>query len=137
MPIKAGSLDRRVTLLRRISDLDASGGPDERWDEWQTVWAGKRDLSGREFIAAQQVNAEITTEFVIRHLAGVTPEMRLQEGDLEYDILSIGEIGLGEGLRLQAAARAGDVVPWPPPPALRLEDGGFLVLNSGGRIVLQ
>ena len=46
-------------------------------------------VSGREFIAFKQINAEISTKVNIRYLAGVTTEMRVLFKDRTFEINSI------------------------------------------------
>lgn len=102
--MRAGGLDRRVTIQQRTLGQSASGAATETWADFATVWAGKRDLKGREFFDAQKENAEISTEFRLRWRSDVTAEMRLQLDGLTYDIVSIAELARREGLLILATA---------------------------------
>ncbi|WP_374374500.1 phage head closure protein [Dongia sp.] len=105
--IKAGELDRRVTLLRPVIGRDGAGGPVTSWQNAGRVWAKVKDISGREYFAAAQVNAEITTTFLIRYRADITPDMRIRYRDRDYDIVAVPEVGnRNEGLQIMAKARA-------------------------------
>jgi SPP1 family predicted phage head-tail adaptor len=70
--VKAGTLDRRVTLQRQFSTRDAYGGETISWIDVATVWASVSAISGREFLQSQQIEGETTYKVVIRWLAGIT-----------------------------------------------------------------
>jgi SPP1 family predicted phage head-tail adaptor len=54
-----------------------------------TVWAQLRPLSGRESFIAQQVNADVTHEIIIRYYSGLTPKHRILFGTRQFDIISV------------------------------------------------
>lgn len=88
--VRAGELRRRVTIQQNNgTTTDSEGIPIENWVDVVTVWARVRDLSGREYFAARQVQAEVTTEITIRYRAGLTTKMRAKYGTRIFDILSI------------------------------------------------
>jgi SPP1 family predicted phage head-tail adaptor len=110
--MKAGPMDRRVTILVYSKSRDAAGGPVETWTEGDTVWAQKVDQTGREFQAAAQTNAQMTTRFWLRWRPDITAKDRLRligEGgaaDVEYDITQPPrEVGRREGLEITAQGR--------------------------------
>jgi SPP1 family predicted phage head-tail adaptor len=104
--MRAGRLDRRIELRHRTTTrTEASGQTVEAWPvEYATVWAEKFDLRGREYFAAQQVTAEVTTRFRIRHRGDVLMTDRIACEGLSYNINSIAEIGRREGLEILATA---------------------------------
>lgn len=99
-------LDRRVDILTVSTGVDAMGGVTYTTAVLATVWAEKRDLRGREFFAANAVNAEVETVFRIRYRDDVTPENLISFDGSEFDIVSVAEIGRKEGLEIMATARA-------------------------------
>lgn len=107
MGMQAGKLDRRIQLLTVSEEVDASGGPKEVVTPYgPKIWARAYDLTGREFIAAQQINAEITTKFTVRFRSDITTRMRVQWRDRQYDIVAIPEVGSrDDGLDILARAR--------------------------------
>lgn len=107
--MRAGPLDRRIVIKAPVTTSDAMGGPVVTYTTLATVWAEKKDTGGREFMAAQQVNAEVTTQFRIRYRSDVTPEHRVTCDGLDYDILYVNELGRRDGLMLMARARAESV----------------------------
>ena len=89
---KAGLLRHRVTIQNFTSTQDPVTGEvlPSAWTDWATaVAAAIEPLSGREFIAAQQVSSELTTRITIRARAGVVPVMRIVHGTTVYDIKGI------------------------------------------------
>jgi len=87
--------------------VDAMGGPTETASTLATVWASKRDLSGKEWFAAQQINTEITTVFTIRYRSDVTLKHSILYGSTTYNIHAIKELGREEGLEIMAGALNG------------------------------
>ena len=100
----AGKLDRQVTLRTRILTRNNQGEEVVSYTDLATVWGQKIDLIGREYFAAQQVNAEVTTRFRIRWRSDVGVLHRLVCGGVEYDILQASEIGRREVLELLTKA---------------------------------
>lgn len=107
--ISAGELDRRVQF-RRKSLADNGLAQGEVWRDFGArVWARKRDVSDSERMRAAEVQAMLTTRFVVRwscFAAGITPKDRLVCEGREFDITGIKEIGRRAFLEISAAARA-------------------------------
>lgn len=107
--MKAGRLDRRVTIMRASTSTNAFNEKEPEWLDIATVWASKEDISDGERICAQEVSAEITTRFQIRHssaVADVNPKDRVRCEGRVYDIFSVKEIPYRAGLEITATARA-------------------------------
>lgn len=100
----AGRLDRRVTLQRPVEIQDSAGAVTLSWITDVTVWAGRRDIRAREFIAADTTIADTEAVFTIRWHSAVRVRWRLLENDRSYDITGIAEIGRREGLELRCVA---------------------------------
>ncbi|MCK9497108.1 MAG: phage head closure protein [Dehalococcoidia bacterium] len=102
--MRAGRLDRRITLQRFTATQDAYGEPIETWADYVTVWARVEPLRGRERFEAQREHAEVDTRFHLRYRDDLTVEDRITyEGDL-YDIEAILETGRHEGLEILGRA---------------------------------
>ena len=87
--MRIGKLRHRVILQEYISSKDSFGAEVETWSDIATVWASIEPLSGREYFAAQQINAEVSAKITIRYRASVKPTMRvLFEGRI-FEILSV------------------------------------------------
>jgi len=85
----AGRLRHRVTVERRSEALDEFGQRVDVWTEIATAWAKVRPLSGREYLAASGVRAEITHEITMRYPIDVKPKDRVYFGTRLFDIDSV------------------------------------------------
>jgi SPP1 family predicted phage head-tail adaptor len=103
--MRAGSLDRRVTILRRALTRNAYGEQEETYSTLDTVWAQKLDVAGREFLAARGTMAENSTRFRLRYRSDLVLTDRLSYNSVEYDIQQIAELGRQDGLEIIAVAR--------------------------------
>ena len=100
-----GRLDRRITIQSLTQTQGKYGELLDTWSDFATVWANKNEDGGREFAAARQVNAEISTQFQIRYLEGLSAKMRILCDGRYYDIDRISEVGRRERLNIFAKAR--------------------------------
>ena len=76
--MRAGDLRHRLTIQKPDKVKDPlSGELVDGWIDVTTVWGSVEDLAGKEFFAAQQVNAEITTQVIIRYQKGIKAIMRI------------------------------------------------------------
>jgi SPP1 family predicted phage head-tail adaptor len=106
--MRAGSLDRRVTIQRKTVTQSSSGDPVETWDDVATVWAQVLPDRGGERFARRQLVGSAVVLFRMRYLSGVTVLDRLSYGDKLWDIVDVRETGRREGLDIDATARADD-----------------------------
>src|SRR3970282_1169961 len=89
MALLAGTLARhRIAIEEATEAQDGYGAAIPTWGMLATVWAEKKDLSGRELFQAQQVNAQTTTQFTIRHRGDVTAKMRVKHDGIYYNVES-------------------------------------------------
>jgi SPP1 family predicted phage head-tail adaptor len=86
---------------------DSYGGPVYTWSDYVTVWAEEWPLKGRDIIAAQSVNSEITTRFVTRYIPGITGSMRIVYKSQYYDIIGDPINTEGQDRELQIMAKRG------------------------------
>lgn len=82
-------LDKRVTILRQTDETDSYNQPLDEYNPVCTVWAAIEPLQGREYFAAMQVNAEVTTRIRIRYRDGIDRTMIIRHGDHEFEILYV------------------------------------------------
>lgn len=87
--MRIGELRHRVTLQRKEITEDALKQQSEVWTDIATVWARIEPLSGREYFAARQENAEVTAKITIRYRKDVTPDMRAVSEGRVFDVLSV------------------------------------------------
>lgn len=106
--IRAGDLDRRVTILRAGVVDDGFASTDTPPIEIGRRSAAKVDVSDRERFAAGQQGAAITTRFRMRSdslTRTITTADLLAEGDATYTISAVKEIGRREGVEISAARK--------------------------------
>lgn len=90
----APRLRHRIDIEAFTIDLDSEGVQVESWDSIRDsgealIPAEIVPLSGREFIAAQTVQANVTTRITIRWRAGIEPSMRVIHGVDVYNIKAV------------------------------------------------
>ncbi len=70
--LRAGQLNRRITLQAPVTTLDAYGVPTPGWTDVVTVWADIQPLTGRELISADRMASVITHQITVRHSSQLT-----------------------------------------------------------------
>ena len=102
-----GRLNRRIVIREKSVSRDAYGAEVITWDTVATVWAAVLPVRGREYVAMREAQADITTRFLIRYRAGITPAMQIQFGGANYGIVEVINPGdARETLELMARAEA-------------------------------
>lgn len=108
--LMAGDLDRRVQFRRARLIDDRLQDREVFKDHGTPISAKKTDASDGERVRAMQVQATITTRFVVRwspFTVDLTPKDRLVCEGTEYDITGIKAVGDRRTfLEITAAARA-------------------------------
>lgn len=92
----AHRLNKRVALQQLVKGKTLNGAPTEVWENVVKtgdgkIWAGKRDLTGRQYVAAGGTQNSVQAEWEIRRRAGVIASMRLVHGVDVYDIEAVLE----------------------------------------------
>jgi len=87
--MRLGPLRQRVNIQARSATVDAFGQESETWATVATVWASVEPLSGRELLAAQQVQGETTHRVRMRYMAGVTTSSRVLFNLRPFDVRSV------------------------------------------------
>lgn len=91
----APRLNKRVTIQVHAAGQDAAGQPlPSGWvnflaDGDGKVWAGIRDISGREFAAAGATQNQVVSTITIRHREGIVAKMRVVHGNHIYNIEAV------------------------------------------------
>ncbi len=87
--MRAGRLRHAVRIDHRVETRDAGGAVVTSWAVVCQRDAELTSLSGRELIAAQAVQSEITARAVIRYTDAITPRMRLVFNGMVYNIQAV------------------------------------------------
>ena len=100
--MKAGNLDRRITIQALTATQDGAGQPVETWADLATVWANVQHLRGIEPFQGQEFNAQRKTVFKIRYRDDVDVTCQIIFDGDTYDIFSVNETGRRDGLEISA-----------------------------------
>lgn len=65
--IRTGTLRKRVQIQQRATTQDTFGQQSTTWTTLATVWADIEALSGREAMAAQAANVDISHTITVRY----------------------------------------------------------------------
>jgi SPP1 family predicted phage head-tail adaptor len=103
--LRAGLLDRRIRLERRVEETDASGQSRQRYLPLADVWARVEPLGGREGFGKEQWVATGDVRFTIRWRVDVTPLHRVIYGGQVFDVMTVAEEGRREALLVVGRAR--------------------------------
>lgn len=102
--MRAGALDRRITIQANATVIDQNGQPVPGWTTRATVWAQVKQTAGREFLAAEQILAEERAVFLIRWRGDIAATDRILWDGKTYDVKWAREIGRRQGLEITAEA---------------------------------
>lgn len=104
--MRAGRLDRRITLKRKSESQDDFGQPQVTWTDIATVWARWVPAKGQQMWTAKQYVDTAAGEFEIRYLSGLTPVDEVEHDGDQYDIIGQPlEIGRKQGWRIPVSRR--------------------------------
>jgi SPP1 family predicted phage head-tail adaptor len=87
--MQAGKLRNYVTIQTYTNTQNAYGETAKSWATYASVWCEIRNPYGKEIEQAGQQKATLTHVLVWRHLAGVTPDMRVLFGTRVFQIVSV------------------------------------------------
>ena len=90
--VNIGDLNKRITIQNFTTIINDSGFEVNSWEPFKTVWASANNLSGREYFAAQAVQAENTLKFLIRYTKGISTDMRILFEEKFYNITFIDDV---------------------------------------------
>lgn len=87
--MRAGTLNRRVRIERRIEVDDDTGDPVPSWVLFADVWGALEPQRGRELVTESELVTEYIGRIRIRYLPGVTAKMRAVVSSVHYNIEAI------------------------------------------------
>lgn len=103
--IRAGKLDRQITIERQTETVAESGAVSSAWAPVATVRAELVQRSADEFLTGFGEAETGSAVFRIRYLAGITAADRVTCDGTTYDIDEIAELGRKRGLELHTVAK--------------------------------
>lgn len=99
--MRAGKLDRSITLQRGSNTVDAYGAPLFTWEDIAAPRAQIIQTNTEEFLRAFGASEETAIIFRTRFLDGVTTADRILFGGEAFNIREMKEIGRRRGLELR------------------------------------
>lgn len=104
--MRAGKLDRVITLERATETIDGNGTPQSAWAPIATMRADVIEASTDEFIRGYGAEGMNVVVFRTRFIEGITVADRVAYDGAAFDIKGINELGRRRGLELRTE-RAG------------------------------
>lgn len=104
--MRAGRLDRRISIEHGSEAKDSLGVVSTTWAPIATTWAEVVQGSTSEFLNGAGLQGDAAVVFRIRWLAGVTVRDRVVYGGVAHDIKEIKELGRRRGIELRTVARS-------------------------------
>lgn len=105
--MRAGKLDKEITIQRFTSTVDDYGTPVFTWTDLATLRAEIVQASTQEFIRGFGASDETAIIFRTRWLDGVQLADRILYGGIIHNLKEIKEIGRRKGLELRCVATVG------------------------------
>ena len=110
-----GQMDRLVTIQQLTETRDSTTkAPSQTWSTLGHVFMHRRDATGRERFASEQLSASGDTVWTTHYRADMDPEAvdvpktrRLRYRGRTYEITSAIHVGMREGIELVTIASSG------------------------------
>ena len=84
-----GRMRHRLIFEQPSDTADAYGAVGSQIGDWErvcTVWGAINPLRGKELLAAQQANSDVTAEVIIRHRSDIDSTMRIRHKNKYYRV---------------------------------------------------
>ena len=97
--MKAGSLRHRVRLYRNTPIRSSTGQQVDKWEQYDTIWAGLEPFTARMRIQASQIIADVTHKGTIRFHKTIAAGHRMIKTDntlgrdRTFEIVSAIDVG--------------------------------------------
>ncbi len=104
--IRAGKLDKQITIERETETVAASGAVSKTWAPVATVRAELVQLRAEEYLTSFGEGDAGGAVFRTRYLSGITTVDRVTLDSTTYDIDEIAELGRKRGLELRCSVVA-------------------------------
>lgn len=95
--IAAGNLTERISMQKPTATRASDGAETITYITETTVWAERIKSSGREFYAAQKMNAEVAEVFRIRYRSGMDTRWRVGYGTRTLELTFVDDSGRRNG----------------------------------------
>ena len=88
-------MNKIIDVQEPIVDYNSYNEPIETWENvtgLTGLFASVITTGGREFYAAQKLNAEVTAVFKLRYIEGITNLMRVKYGSRYFQIFFVNNV---------------------------------------------
>lgn len=107
-PQHIGSYDRRISIQLNSAAQDTDGFPINSWQNVYTSVPAKRVWKeGGESEDEGTLHSRQNAVYTFRYVSGITANHRIVEEGINYEILSIQELGRRDALQAQVRAISG------------------------------
>lgn len=87
--MRSGNLKHKITFETSAQTQDDFGGFVDGFSVFTETYASITPVSGKEYFASKQINAEVSHKIECRFISGITPSMRIVYGSRVFDIESV------------------------------------------------
>lgn len=87
--MRSGNLKHKISIQSYGETKNAFGEVTQDFSTFKTAYASIVPISGREFLASQAINTELTHKIELRYLKGILPNMRIVFEDRIFNIQSV------------------------------------------------
>lgn len=84
-----GALRHRITIEQPSRSADGYGGFTTSWSTFASIWGEVEPVSARERMFAAKLEHNVTHKIRIRHLSGVTTDMRVSFDSRTFHIRGV------------------------------------------------
>jgi len=93
--MRSGMFNKELTIQYKVYARSTLGEETLTWTTEDTIWANIRPIGStkREYLAMQQVQADVTHMVTMRHRWGLTPDKRFKYGNRILTIQQVIDVG--------------------------------------------
>ncbi|TCP90947.1 SPP1 family predicted phage head-tail adaptor [Rhizobium sp. PP-CC-2G-626] len=102
--MRAGKLDKTITIERRGETVDDYGTVSEGWTNVASVRAQVIQSSTEEFLKSAGTTEQTAIIFRIRHRDGIQPEDRISYAGSTFDLKEVKVLGRASGMDLRCTS---------------------------------
>lgn len=100
--MRAGALDRRITI-EQVSEVQGTDGhPVQTWSSFYVCFADYIPVQGSERFESAGLHSMELGRFIIRYKSGITPKMRINYDSKTWKIINIQPIERKKGFDILA-----------------------------------
>lgn len=104
--MRAGKLDRVITVQRSVEVRDDMGQVSQSWNTIATLRAERIQAATTEYLKGAGLQGDAAVIFRIRWIDGLTVRDRVLCDGATHDVQEIKELGRRRGLEIRTVARA-------------------------------